>query len=180
MLYLILSITDPVKRDLLLELYLEYKSRLIRYALKLLKNQEAAEDILHDVFTKLVENPQLLKYDQAKKNAPYLYMMVKNRCLNHLSQSKKTQPVGEIELTEEWDFADLLIRQENFQLAVEKIMSLPDNYKDVIMLRFVNELSDEEISEYLQISPGNVRVRICRALKSLQKSLAKEGKNSAG
>ena len=59
-------------------------------------------------------------------------------------------------------------------------MSLPDNYKDVIMLRFVNELSDEEISEYLQISPGNVRVRICRALKSLQKSLAKEGKNSAG
>ena len=101
MLNLLLSIDDPIKRDLLLELYLGYKSRLLSYALKMLNDQAAAEDILHDVFVKLAENPQILKYDQADKNAPYLYIMVKNRCLNYLSRSKKVQPVKDIEIAED-------------------------------------------------------------------------------
>ena len=179
MLNLLLSIDDPIKRDLLLELYLGYKSRLLSYALKMLNDQAAAEDILHDVFVKLAENPQILKYDQADKNAPYLYIMIKNRCLNYLSRSKKVQPVKDIEIAEEADFTEMLSRQETFQLAVQQIMALPDIYKDVLLLRFGNGLSDQEISEYLQISPDNVRVRICRALKSLQKSLAKEGEDHA-
>lgn len=180
MLYLILAIEDPQQRNLLLDLYLEHKGAFLRYAMRILHDQQSAEDIVQDVFAKLVENPAILKYDEVGKNAPYVYVMIKNHCLNYINRNKKDQPIEDIDIPHEVDFAEMLSTQEHFQMAVETIMGLPENYKDVIMLRYGNGLSDNEISKYLQITPGNVRVRVCRALASLQKRMAKEGKINAG
>jgi RNA polymerase sigma-70 factor (ECF subfamily) len=66
------------------------------------------------------------------------------------------------------DLADMLSTKEKFDMAIQAINNLPDIYKDTLMLHYINDLSDEEISAILDISMGNVRLRIFRALRMLE------------
>ncbi len=172
---LILAIEDAEKRDLLLHLYTEYKESFMRYAYKLLKDEHMAEDIVQEVFAKLIENPAILEYEIAQQNTAYVFAMVKNHCLTYITRRKKIQPAETVEAVYISDLAEMLSTKENFDKAVEKANQLPDVYRDVIMLRYCNGLSDTEISNYLQISPGNARVRMHRALSALYKELSRDG-----
>lgn len=177
MLLLILSMTDPVKQEILLDLYLNYRTRAIAVAFQILQNRAEAEDVVQEVFTDFYNDPSKLKEKTAKENWPYVEVTIKNRCKNHIRDNKRIQLVEDYEDVEpeifanqeNVDLAELLSTQEFFERATRAIMNLPDIYKDVILLRYKLGLSDEEISLLLKISITNVRVRIHRALKMLEK-----------
>lgn len=169
---LILLIHNIEEQDKILALYSKYKKPLLGYAYNYLNNFTEAEDIIHNVFVKLIEKPDLLKYDDPDKNKAYVYVMVKNQCLKKIGQNKRIADefLDEAIATND-DFFDQFSKKESFNAAVDEIMKLPDIYKDAILLKYNSNLEDEEISDILDISINVLRVRVHRALSQLKKTL---------
>ena len=67
-----------------------------------------------------------------------------------------------------------LVKLEMLSLLKEKISMLYEPYADIITLRYIFDYSEKEISKMLDISEQNVRVRLCRAKKSLMKLLCED------
>lgn len=176
MLALIMTIADPVKRDMVAELYLTYQENFVSYAAAILHNIHAAEDVVQDVFKKIVEKPNMLKYDVACENRAYVQIMVRNRCYNYHDKEKRSIPHENVNAEEHIDFADDFITLELYSEALETIMNLPPQYRDVLMMRYRFGLSDDEIREVLQISPDNTRMRIHRALAALKQEMKVDDK----
>jgi RNA polymerase sigma-70 factor (ECF subfamily) len=180
MLLLILSISNPVQRELVMDLYLNYRTKGLTAAFLMVDNHHIAEDVVQEVFYEIIKNPGRLKYVTAKKNWPYVEVMINNQCKNYLRNNKKIQLVDDYSEVEaearaylgELDIAELLSVKDRFKMAIDALMDLPDIYKDALLLRYENNLSNREISNFLGVSAEAVRVRIHRALAMLQAQLA--------
>jgi RNA polymerase sigma-70 factor (ECF subfamily) len=131
--------------------------------------EEAAEDIVHEAFIRLLEKripfPSL---DDAKY---WLIRVVKNGALNHAKRRGR-----EAKAYEKWwrgaraaaDPADReLLRTETENDVREKLERLPENLKAVLILKEYGEMSYREIGRVLGISEGNVKVRAFRAREAL-------------
>jgi RNA polymerase sigma-70 factor (ECF subfamily) len=188
MLYsLILAIPDPLKREMVMDLFNNYRKKGLAAAFQIVKNHHTAEDKVQEVFYAIARNPDKLKYATADKNWPYVEVMIRNRCKNYVRDTKKEQLVDDFSKFEpqaqayqaKMDIAEWLAVKERFMQAIDALLALPDVYKDALLLRYDNNLSNKEISEVLGIPDSTVRVRIHRALAILQKELA-GGENNAG
>lgn len=75
---------------------------------------------------------------------------------------------------------ELMIRQYEYEEVHQMISSLHESYRDVLTMKFLYRMSDEEIASVMGIKPASVRVVCHRALKSLKKSYQtrEEGENS--
>lgn len=176
MIYSILALEAPYQ-EILLDIYLNQYRQLIRYAQSIVHEKHQAEDIVQGIFMKLIEKPQLLKHEAAQRNLPYLYVMVRNRCLNQLRDHRKVVEIdhfAEIATEAPLDFADFFQTKEKYLAALEAIANLPDLHKDVLVLRYLADYSDQEISELLDTNPVNVRKRISNALKKVRRELEDE------
>ena len=187
MLLLILSIADAEKRDILIELYMGYRVKGLVTAFHFVQNHYTAEEIVEDAYHEIIMNPDALQFDTAERNWPYIEVIIKNKCKNHLRKENRIQFFNDYSGFEDneqiqhndLDIAELLSRRELFEKAVNAILALPDIYKDAILLRYDNELSNQEISMLLGISSSAVRVRIHRALAMLQAQLKGGDDNAA-
>jgi RNA polymerase sigma-70 factor (ECF subfamily) len=102
-----------------------------------------------------------------------LYKIARNTVIDHYRKQQGQQTVS-LEAAEELsdarqDHGEQLATSMDFQkLVQEKLPQLKEEYRDVIILRFINELSVSEIARILGKTSGNVRVLVHRALQSLQ------------
>ena len=161
-----------------LEGYDAYADSLYRFIFfKVRHNHELAEDILQQTFCnawKKLEEKGALEHLQA-----YLYQIARNLVIDHI---KKASTQREIQIDESHDVSDehltpiidLLDHQLALEVAKNLITSLPDNYLEIIQLRFIEDKTIDEIAELLSISHNNVSLRIHRALKSLKQHYEQE------
>lgn len=70
---------------------------------------------------------------------------------------------------------DIVITKDTYNTVMNAINSLNEKYRDVCILKYVNQLKEREIAEILNISPKNVNVRIFRGKQLLREALRKEG-----
>ncbi len=158
----------PGERDLR-ELYSAVAPLLVRIAWRIAGTEEAAEDIVHEAFIRLIEKripfPSL---DDAKF---WLIRVVKNGALNVAKRKGR-----EVRAYERWwqgekaasDPADKeLIREETGKEMREYLDRLPEKLKSVIILKEYGQMSYREIGRVLGISEGNVKVRAFRAREAL-------------
>ncbi|MDD4900785.1 MAG: RNA polymerase sigma factor [Patescibacteria group bacterium] len=159
-----------------------YVDQLYRFIYFKVGNKEEAEDLCSSVFLKtwnyILEN----SLTDHKTLKALLYRISRNLIIDHYRKNKaggtfglddervtqisdeKQNPRKNLELK-----ADLLVLET-------KLPELKDEYREVIILRFVNELSIKEIADILDKSKGNVRVLIYRALNALKELLSQEEK----
>lgn len=179
MLLLILSMEDPIKRDIVLDLYFNYHKRAIAAVIPFIHDHYTAEEIVYDVFAEIIEDPSKLKRDTAKKNWPYVETAVKNKAKNYMRDNKKVHLVedySEVEFEaqsyqENVDLEELLVNQDILRLVWEEVLKLPEIYRTAVYLRYEHQFEDEEISQLLNISVSNVRVRLHRAARMLEQRL---------
>jgi len=177
MLTRIMTMEDPSRRDLVLQLYQRYKRALLLYANSILCDQATAEDVVQNIFAKLVERPELLKYERPEENKAYLMTMAHHMSINHLRSAGQETPYDEsldADCQDGGNVDDGLLLREAYRFARDLVETLPPLYKDVIFLRYIKGLDDAEIGAIVGASVNNVRVRIHRALKMLQ-AVAREG-----
>lgn len=158
-----------IKHSDLKQIFDDSYSSLVIQAIRLVKTQETAEDIVQDCFIKLWEKKEELSIE-GNVNA-YLAKMIRNRCLDFIKKKKiQTSELNEtyqgaIENNDQLELADL-------QASITEIIdALPEKCRQTFVLSRFEELSYKEIAEQLDISKKTVEAHISKALKSLRKNL---------
>jgi len=183
LLQLILAIEDPVKQSVLLDFFVNYGKKALAEAMAIVHNYHTAEDMVSDAIVILTRNPNYMKYDTAKENWPLYSAIIRNLSKNYMRKYKnivyiEDYPVDTIDsLTgqEIKDLSELLATKELYEFAQQAISSvLLEIDKDILLLRFENELSYEEISAICGISAKYASTRAIRALAKLNKEMQKK------
>lgn len=145
---------------------------LCLYVLHYLQDVDLAEDIVQESFTTLWEKLQEGTHVQNRRS--YLYMMVRNRCLDHLR--KKGIPTESIKPYDTYGIIDDDDAQERSQTEAHlwtAIDSLPDKCREIFILNKRDGLKYEEIADELGLSVNTVRNQISKALKILKDGVHK-------
>lgn len=127
-------------------------------------NTADAEDILSEVFLRLVKNQNKIDCDDHLKN--WLIRVTVNCSNSHFSKRKRR---GEVELTENCGFDEL---KEDAVLPA--VLSLPENQKIIIYMYYYEGYSVEEIAGICSIPSGTVKSRLARARDKLKIKLSNE------
>ena len=149
----------------------KFSPRLEAFAQKYTNDTNEAEDIVQDVFLKLWERRELL--DNISLTS-FLFMMVRNSCLNHL----KHRQIADTETAERLYAADFvpdpssLLIQKELSDSIDQIMEeLPPKCKEAFVLSRLNGLKNREIAEHMAITEKVVEKHITRALKRFRDGL---------
>lgn len=154
-----------------------YQPVLARYVRRLLGPQgHAVEDVLQEVFIKAYIN--LNDFDAARPFGPWIYRIAHNEAVSHLRKTRSAAMTvtGEdaaliIEkLADPDDPAQALWRSRSLSGLRQSLDSLDQRYRDVLVLRYLEEKSYDEIADILQLPPGTVATYISRGLKALRGS----------
>lgn len=160
-------------KEALGELYTTYANRLLGVCRHYVKDDHAAQDILHDAFIIIFMSIRDLK-DEAKLEN-WMITIVKNLSLKYLQSTvKETIPLSclDIEIQEE-------IKEEQGNIALERLLStiesLPEGNREVFKLSVLDGLSHKEIGELLGINPHSSSSQLSRAKKTLRAILINYG-----
>ncbi|MGA8072972.1 MAG: sigma-70 family RNA polymerase sigma factor [Candidatus Acidiferrales bacterium] len=174
---------DPKSLEVALELL---QKTVFSFSMKVCGQRQDAEDTMQEVLLKSV--PNLPKFDSAKALMVWLYKVAKNRCL--MSRRKSVfAPKEDLSLeglmpdrrelqnlsgSSEGTPETSLLRRENAKRLREVVQKLPPDYRLILVLHDMEELSDSDVAEITGLRPGTIRVRLHRARLFVRKELAKE------
>lgn len=151
-------------------LYEAHEKRLYAVALKILGNPTQAEDAAQQAWLQVLRNwdrVNTLDWDTAAK---YLAVAAKNAALDILKKER-----WNTSMPEDWDPPAPENGQEEYQRLVALILSLPDSYRRVLELKFVEEESNKEIARKLGLKESTVSTKIQRGRKLLLNAMKQEG-----
>ena len=155
------------------ELYSIYLDRIYRYVFYQVKDRMTAEDITEEVFVKAWQAIGSCKGKEATFSA-WLYRIAHNHMINTL---RKKQKITSIETKNLVDDSNPEIEIEtalDHQELLATIAGLPQNQKEVIILKFIEEMDNREISRVLGKREGAIRILQMRALTNLRQKLTSE------
>ena len=160
---------DPNAASLLHKLY---RDALLRFCWGYLGSVEEAEDAVQEIFFKVVGASQV-----PESFRPWVYKIARNHCLNALrarAVRKDGLAMPAASQVEEALTGHLtrLAKDEIGSRLVELVASLPETHREVLRLRYVEELPRREIAEVLDISESVVKSRIFEGLRRLRKEAA--------
>ena len=156
------------------ELYKHYVVKLYQFAYSFLDDREAGEEIVNDVFLKIWVGRQ--KLDSVRNLQVYLYVAVKNACLNHL-RSISSKKIREIKVTEAYYFhlsvdpAQLLISKELKTKVLNAVNELPPRCRLIFKMVKEDDLSCNEVATILSLSNKTIFAQLTIALKKLDQAL---------
>jgi RNA polymerase sigma factor (sigma-70 family) len=144
-----------------------YQSRLLAFCRHMLGSTEDAEDVLQEVFTASFN--AILADDRPINARPWLYRIARNRCLNHLRRpSAAGQDSMDIfERDGGATTADTVHKREEFRQIVADVQDLPETQRTALLLREIDALSYEQISEAMDTTVPSVKSLLVRARVSL-------------
>ena len=150
------------------ELYLTYYPVMLRVAVYILKEEQAAEDAVQEVFLKVWNNPSILAGVEHIK--AYLILTTRNLCFDKLKKQKRESD-HILQLEPESPEVESG-NDEVFRGVLEEAVSkLPPKCRLVFSLSRFEGLSNDEIAEYLDISKRTVETQISLALKAFRGEL---------
>lgn len=161
-----------------LKAFEEYNDALFRHALLRISNREKAVDLVHDTFTKVWS--YIRDGYEIDSFRPFLYKVLNNLIIDEYRKRKETSldALLEREGVDEGSFDELsessvemLAATIDGRKAFELLEELPDQYREVILYRFVDQLGPREISELIEESENVISVRIHRGLKLLRQKI---------
>ncbi len=156
----------------------EYNDALFRHALLRVSNREKAVDLVHDTFTKVWA--YLRGGYEIDNFRPFLYKVLNNLIIDEYRRRKESSldALLEIDGVDEGSFEELsestteaLAATIDGKKAFELLEEIPDQYREVIILRFVDQLGPREIAKLIEESENVVSVRIHRGLKMLRQKI---------
>ena len=144
-----------------------YQPRLLGFCRHMLGSQEDAEDVLQEVFA---ASFNAICADERPINArPWLYRIARNRCLNHLRrpQASGQDSMDVFERDGGATTADTVHKREEFRHIVADVQELPETQRTALLLREIDALSYEQISEAMETTVPSVKSLLVRARVSL-------------
>ena len=162
-------------------LYDRRQGGIFRYALRMTGSQSIAEDVTQEVFLSLIRDHS--DYQQARGTVKsYLYGMARHRLLRRLQRERifvsldtsegATDEAACNELTSAYDPFRTLALAEVVGLVRQAVLSLPEHFREVIVLCYLQEMNYAEAAEIISCPIGTVRSRLARARALLMSKLS--------
>ena len=158
-----------------------YKDKVFQICYRMLGNRHEAEDIAQEAFIRAYVNIET--FNQKRKFSTWLFRIATNLCIDRIRKKKPdyfldaevagtegltmySQVAADVQLPE--DEVENMELQETIQKEITK---LPEKYRSVIVLKYIEELPLQEISEILDLPLGTVKTRVHRGREALRKQL---------
>ncbi len=161
-----------------------YRGQIYGFIFRMVKNREEAEDLVQETFIKAYR--ALGSFNTEYAFSTWLYKIATNNCIDHFRkrrlktysldkpiQSKDGELARDFPDTAQGPETGLISREKTLQIQ-KAINSLPEKYKQAILLRHARDKSYEEIAKELDLPLGTVKVRIFRAREMLKKKLKEQ------
>ncbi len=170
MLMLYLSLMDDENDKSKFEtIYYEYRERMFAAAFDVVKNNEDAEDAVHNAFIGVANNLKSIGDPLSKRTLSYVIKAAKNAAINIYNKNNKIKTVefdDNIIISDD-DFFDEISNVEEAEKIVDAICKLKDTYKMPMYYYFVCDMKISDVANLLGLSNSAVKVRIHRGKKEL-------------
>lgn len=162
-----------------------YEKNVFNVALQMTGNREDAQDMAQEAFLKAFNSLSTFRGDS--KFSSWLYRIVSNVCLDFKRRQSRRPSSSltveddegeslQLDIADESQSPEALLERKLTRDAVRRgLASLPDEQRQILLLREIQGLSYEEIAEVMDLEPGTVKSRIFRARKKLCAFLIKDG-----
>ncbi|MBK7669250.1 MAG: sigma-70 family RNA polymerase sigma factor [Sphingobacteriaceae bacterium] len=161
-----------------------HKRRIFSSIYVIVRDRALAEDIFQDTFFKVIQTLKRNQYSEEGKFLPWVLRIARNLIIDHFRKNKKlpTVPVYVTEDGEEVDvFATIASNDDGFKNDKEQIQfrkkirsmigSLPDEQKEVVIMRMYYDMSFKEIADFCNVSINTSLGRMRYALINLKKMI---------
>ena len=153
-----------------------HKNRVFAFIMSKIKNKDLSEDIFQDTYVKVVNSLQKGKYNEEGKFLPWVMRIAHNLVIDHFRKQKKMQMVRsnndfdifDVIKDDNINVDDRLIRDQIFSDLRGLINLLPNDQKEVLMMRYFEEMSFKKIAEHFDISINTALGRMRYALINLR------------
>ncbi|WP_168123865.1 RNA polymerase sigma factor SigW [Paenibacillus sp. HB172176] len=158
-----------------------YQGKLYHMAYRMLSSRQEAEDVVQETFLRVYKN--LERFDDTQKFSTWIYRIATNLCIDRLRKRRPTYSLD----AESNDYEGLdgysmipsddrtpeseLILTDTQRIIQEAMESLPPKYKTVMMLRYLHDLSLQEVGDILGMPVTTIKTRVHRGREFLRKKL---------
>lgn len=166
------------------EVYERYSDELFRHSSLRLSDRERAIELTQEAFLRAWE--YIERGEVVREMRPFLYRTLRNLIIDEYRRSKSISLEGLVNEAEGETVESILPRDETNTLeaaidrfegsrALKALKEVPDLYREVLILRYVESLTPKEIAERIETSENVVSVRLHRGLKKLRTILEPDG-----
>jgi RNA polymerase sigma-70 factor, ECF subfamily len=161
-----------------------YKDKIYHLAYRMLSQSGESEDVVQETFLRVYMN--LDRYDENQKFSTWIYRIATNLCIDRLRKRKPNysldaeMPDGEgsdwysmLPSDQETPEEELVLSETQQQIR-KAIDALPEKYKSVVILRYLHDMSLQEIGDVLKMPVTTVKTRVHRGREYLRKKLEPE------
>ncbi len=153
-------------------LFERHHRALFRYFLRLTGHRESSEDLVQDVFFRMLKYRG--SYRDGHPFTAWMYQVARNAHLDGVQKQRPETPIAVERLEEpastQPDPAESMRRGQDLGLLRRALAALPVEKREVLVLSRFQNLKYEQIAEILACDPGAVKVRVYRALKTLSRT----------
>lgn len=164
------------------QIYEHYRYTMLHTAMKVLKDQDLAEDAVHNACLKIIEYLHKFSDLSSSKTKSLIVIITKNKAIDILrkEQGLSIIPLEDVEYAlqdNDSDPLESLISEQGYQRLLDAIDKLGDTYKTTLQLKYIHGYTNNEMAQLLDISLDNINTRLYRAKVLLKEKLKKEGKD---
>ena len=162
------------------ELITRYKTKVYTYILLMVKNQHLAEDLFQETFIKVIQSLKMHKYKDNGKFVSWIIRIAHNLVIDHFRKEKQINTCNnedyEADLFNSSKFSaknieQLIVHDQIIKDVRKLIDELPDDQREVVMLRHYGQLSFKEIAEQTDVSINTALGRMRYALINMRKMI---------
>ena len=154
------------------QLYNRYSEQLLRFMYRMVNNDELlAQDLLHDVFVRLIENPE--KFDTNRNFKSWIYTVVSNECKKQYRKTPTHNIDDHTNNIEDPSCVLTKMDEERFKKVLGTELShLSFEHRSCFVLRYQEKFTIKEISDVMDCAEGTVKSRLHYTIKQLANKLA--------
>ncbi len=163
----------PAEQNKFEALYYKYKNLLFYQALRIVKNERDAEDVLQNTFIKIAKNIKNVKNTDAKETLAFLIVITKNTAFDFLKRNKKITevPLQDLDEIEDAEALESLVSHLEYEKIVSAIKKIPTPYNEVLYLHFVRDYSIKKTANLLERKTATVKMQLVRGKRILVETL---------
>ncbi len=165
-------------KEAFMEAYDLYVDDIHRFVYFKVGSSEEAKDITSVVFLKAWQYILKENLDRERSLRALIYKIARNAIIDHYRQAKNREVSMDDSVVERPDEDHDLIKEleidSDLEMVKKALGKIKDEYREILIMKYINEMSFAEIAEITGKSKGNARVISCRALKALKSVIQKE------
>lgn len=178
------NIENTDERELVQKLFFTYARRVKALARYILKNDADAEDALHNVFLNIIKYRRKFMQIDRDETERLIVIYTRSVCFNMRKHRYKIAfiPTGNAEIDEDGDMTDMefadetdilgeLVEKENRSILAAAINALGTPAREIVLLKFYEEMSNVEIADMLGLNASTVGTVLQRSLQKLRKRM---------